>query len=122
LLYAVSVGSVVWAQAFVHFLLIIVVMTLGEMLLAPTASAWVANLAPPEQRGRYMSTLALMWGLGAGLVSPLGGWLNDRFSSQAPWVAGSVLGLLSALLLAHQYPPRTTPLGLGEMLEEARRC
>jgi len=109
LLYAISVGSVIWARVFVHFLLIIVVMTMGEMLLAPTASAWVANLAPPEQRGRYMSTLALMWGLGAGLVSPLGGWLNDRFSPQAPWVAGSALGLLSAYLLAYQHPPA----GLG---------
>ncbi len=109
LLYAVSVGSVVWARTFAHFLLIIVVMTMGEMLLAPTASAWVANLAPPEQRGRYMSTLALMWGLGAGLVSPLGGWLNDRLSPQAPWVAGSLLGLLSALLLAYQQPPRPLP-------------
>ncbi len=118
LLYAVAVGGVVLAHTFPQFLLLIVIMTTGEMLLAPTASAWVANLAPADQRGRYMSTLALMWGLGAGVVSPLGGWLHDRFSPQAPWLAGAAFGLLSAWLFLFQEPPlkhkdRSSPVPSG---------
>ncbi len=105
LLYALSVGSGAWATTFIHFWLLIVVMTLGEMLLTPTGSAWVANLAPLPLRGRYMAVFSLMWGLSLGLVSPLGGWVYDRWSPQVLWVLAGALALVSALAFLRLRPP-----------------
>jgi len=106
LLYALALAGVLAARTFWHFWGLMVVMTVGEMMLVPAASTWVANLAPPHLRGRYMSTIAFMWALGAGLISPLGGWLNDVLSPRAPWIFGAILALLGALLFGLQSSPR----------------
>ncbi len=109
LIYALAVGGVMWGRTFWHFWSAMVVMTVGEMLLVPTASTWVANLAPPHLRGSYMATLSFMWAVGAGVIAPLGGWLNDQFNPRAPWLFGALLGLTGALAFAWQRPP--TPTG-----------
>ncbi len=101
-LYGLGIGSMALGRTFGHFWLSMVVVTLGEMLLVPTASAYVANLAPPDRRGRYMASLGLVWNLASGLVTPLGGWLSDRLTPIAPWLTALVLGLLSAALFLYQ--------------------
>ena len=76
----------------------IAVFTFGEMLAAPTASAYVANLAPPALRGRYSGAVgfanafALMGGpaLGLALVVQHAVWV---------WLGCGVLGLLAAGLI-----------------------
>ena len=105
LLYTVAVGGVMWAHTFWQFWGLMVVMTLGEILVAPAASTWVANLAPPHLRGRYMAVLSFLWALGAGIVAPLGGWLNDQ-NVMLPWLVGAALAALGALLFALQRPPQ----------------
>ncbi len=107
LLYAGAITAMAWAATFWEFWVLMVVLTVGEMLMIPTASTWVANLAPEQLRGRYMSTIALMWVLGAGSISPIGGWLSDNVSPQAPWYAGGALALLAAVLFLFQEPPET---------------
>src|SRR5213076_3390358 len=42
----------------------VVVWTLGEMISAPMAGAYVASIAPPEYRGRYMGMLMMSWAVG----------------------------------------------------------
>ncbi len=101
-LYGLGIGSMALGRTFGHFWLSMVVVTLGEMLLVPTASAYVANLAPPDRRGRYMASLGLVWNLASGLVTPLGGWLSDHLTPMAPWLAALALGLLSAALFLRQ--------------------
>lgn len=113
LLYAVSLASAVGSTQFWHFWLLMVVMTVGEMLLTPAASAWVANLAPPALRGRYMAVFSLMWSLSTGLVSPVSGWAYDALSPRAPWVLAALLALFSTVQLARLTPP-TRDLRFGQ--------
>ncbi len=47
-----------------------VVLTFGELIIAPTSTVFVANLAPPDKRYRYLGIYGLMW-----YVS----WLLGRF-------------------------------------------
>lgn len=101
-LYGLGVGSLALGRIFAHFWLSVVVLTVGEMLLAPTVSAYVANLAPPERRGRYMAALGLVWSLASGMITPVGGWLSDWVSPTAPWMAALILGLASAALFLRQ--------------------
>jgi MFS family permease len=45
------------------------IFTLGEMLSMPISSAYIADLSPPDMRGRYMGAHALTWALGL-VVAP----------------------------------------------------
>jgi dipeptide/tripeptide permease len=56
---AVAVGCVSLASSFLGFWLCMVLMTLGELMLVPTASTYAANLAPIDMRGTYMSIYGL---------------------------------------------------------------
>jgi MFS family permease len=96
LLYAVGAGSVALGQGFWHFWLSMVVLTLGELLLVPTATAVAANLAPADMRGRYMGLYNLTWGTGFGIGPVLGGLLNDHLAPVATWYGALVIGLAAA--------------------------
>lgn len=104
-LYGVALASVAYVSRFWGFLTAMVILTFGEMLMVPTASTWVAHLAPERLRGRYMSSLSLLWTLGSGIASPLGGWLTDRFSFRVLWWSAALAAFLAALGYLPQRPP-----------------
>lgn len=97
LIYALSVGSVALMTDFWGFLLSMVMLTFGELVVVPTASKYVADIAPSHLRGRYMSLYWFGWGLARTLSPLIGGYLNDALSPQAIWVGGLLIGLTSTL-------------------------
>ena len=96
LVYAVGVASVALGQGFWSFWLSYVVVTVGELIVAPTAVSFVADLAPVDKRGRYMGFFSLGQGAAATIAPVLGGQLNDRIGPKAIWIGGGLLGLASA--------------------------
>ena len=96
LFYAFGVGSVALGRGFWAFWVCMIIMTIGELIMTPTATTLVANLAPAEMRGRYMSLYGLTWGVAAGIGPVLGGFLNDQVGPAAIWYGGLVAGLLSS--------------------------
>ncbi len=96
LFYALGVGSVSLARGFWGFWISMVVYTVGEMILIPTASTYAANLAPPEMRGRYMSLYSLSRNISSGIASPLGGYLSDWLGPASTWYGGMIIGLVGA--------------------------
>jgi MFS family permease len=110
LIYALGAGSVALMSSFWGFWLSMVILTFGELTLVPTASKYVADLAPPALRGRYMSMHWLGWGLARTLAPIIGGFLNDSIAPRAIWIGGLLLGLTSTLgifLLSRVSAPRT---------------
>jgi len=108
LFYALGVGSVALGRSFPTFLFSMVLLTLGEMLMIPTATTLTANLAPPTARGRYMSVYGLTWGIGFGVGPVIGGLLHDRVGPAAIWWGGAGMALLAVLGflgLARRSPP-----------------
>src|SRR5215211_1318432 len=97
LIYALGAGSVALMSSFWGFWLSMVILTFGELTLVPTASKYVADLAPADLRGRYMSIHWLGWGLARTLSPILGGFLNDTIAPQSIWIGGLMIGLTSAL-------------------------
>ena len=95
--YALGVGSVALGHSFVGFWISIVIMTIGELILMPTSSSYVANLAPPDMRGRYMSVAGLTWSAAAGIAPLLGGFLNDNIAPVATWYGGFAIGAIGIL-------------------------
>jgi MFS family permease len=95
LIYALGAGSVAMMSHFWGFWLSMVVLTFGELTLVPTASKYVADLAPADLRGRYMSIHWLGWGLARTLAPIIGGFLNDSIAPQAIWIGALMVGLMS---------------------------
>lgn len=92
----------------------VVLWTIGEVVDAPVASAYVAELAPPHMRGRYMGAWGLTWSLGLMLAPSVG----TRFFAAAPdgaWIACGVIGAAAAaIVLLAGRPARIEPeLPLG---------
>lgn len=94
-LYAMAVSSVALGTGFWGFWLSMVILTSGELLLVPTATAVAANLAPIDMRGRYMGFYSLSWQVAAGIGPLIGGILNDSISPQSIWYGGGVIGLIA---------------------------
>jgi MFS family permease len=60
--------------------------TLGEVIGFPVASTVVANLAPPDLRGRYQGAFSMCWGA-AFTISPLAaGAVMQRFGARSLWL------------------------------------
>jgi MFS family permease len=93
LLYALGAGSVALGHGFWGFWLSMVVLTCGELLLAPTGTAIAANLAPSDMRGRYMGLYGITWGASFGIGPVIGGFLNDNLAPVAIWAFGLAVGL-----------------------------
>jgi MFS family permease len=51
---------------------------LAIVAYTPTASALIADLAPPDLRGVYTSLNSLCWAAGYAIGPPLGGWALDQ--------------------------------------------
>jgi MFS family permease len=95
--YMLAVGGISLGSGFWGFWFFMVVMTIGELILVPTASTYAANLAPMDMRGRYMSIFGLSWRIAIGTGPILGGILNDNLGPKAIWYGGVVIGLLSVV-------------------------
>ncbi len=83
-------------NAFVVFWLGMVVMTIGELIISPTSTTLVADMAPPDMRGRYMGVYGMSYRIGGGVGPVMGGWLNDNVAPAAIWYFGMISSFLAA--------------------------
>jgi MFS family permease len=72
------------------------VWSLGEIVYAPSASARVAELAPPSLRGRYAGSFAFLMGGAATLAPLLGTGVMQAFGRSTLFLACLGLGALSS--------------------------
>jgi MFS family permease len=89
-------------NAFAHsiptLVLCMIVFTFGEMILMPTAAAYLANLAPPEMRGRYMGVSGLTWSM-ALIIGSVCGLKLFATAPAAYWTICASMGVFGALVI-----------------------
>ena len=96
LLYAVGFGIYGLVSWYGFFLLAMVIITAGEMLVAPTGQALVARFSPEDMRGRYMAVMGFSWMIPSAL-GPLGaGLIMDHGDPRWIWYSSFVLGSAAA--------------------------
>ena len=91
--YSIAMLIVGVSSQFRGFWLAMAVMTIGELITAPTATTFVANLAPSEQRGRYLGVFGLTWHVAMAIGPFAAGILTDLYGICSPWFAGAAVGI-----------------------------
>jgi MFS family permease len=95
-LYAAGLALFGLAATYLLFVLAIVIATLGELLVQPTAHALVARFAPQMMRGRYMAIYGFTWPVAQGIGPLAAGLVMDNADPRLVWFAGAALALASA--------------------------
>ena len=94
---AVGLGTVAFSSTFFMFLLSMIIVTIGELIFAPSSTTFVADVAPEAMRGRYMGVFGMSLGLSFGLAPIAGGIINDGIGPVFIWVIMAAVALLSAV-------------------------
>lgn len=100
LLFALGFGSVAFFESYALLFFSVAIWTLGEMILTPVSTAFVADLASEEKRGRYMGVFGLAWAMGYAIGPMLGGiFIDFRGGKYAAdlWYAAFVVAALATL-------------------------
>jgi MFS family permease len=97
-LLAVGIGGSAFAGPLWSLVFLITVMSVGETLLSPVASAEVSDLAPEAVRGRYMGVWTVVWNGGAALGPAFAGVAMDHIGARQAFVVLLVVGLVGAAL------------------------
>jgi MFS family permease len=71
--------------------------TVAEVIGFPVASSLVADLSPPELRGRYQGAFSMSWGAALTLGPLAAGALIERSGARTVWAACLALGVVLAL-------------------------
>jgi len=97
LFFMIGFGMINFVGSFALFIVVVVIITIGEMIFFPTSSALAANFAPVDMRGRYMAVANLAWAIPATIGPGAAGLILDGNHPQLLWVIGGILCAFSAL-------------------------
>ncbi|MGD9091525.1 MAG: MFS transporter [Anaerolineales bacterium] len=115
-LYAIGFAMYGFVSAYVLFLVAIVIITIGEMLVAPVSQALTAQMSPEDMRGRYMAIFGFSWGIPFAIGPLLAGLILDNAAEpQVLWYAAGIIGLLattSFIYLNRLTQKRPAPAGV----------
>lgn len=90
-MYGFIEGTFVFALAIVAM----VIITIGEMIIAPFQQVIVAKLAPEHMRGRYMAIYGISRGIPVAVAPLLAGIVMDNYDPRWVWWGVGIIGILA---------------------------
>jgi predicted MFS family arabinose efflux permease len=102
---AVGFGAMAFAHTGAAIAATVVVWTIGEMILLPSMSNYVADLSPADRRGEYMGLYSMSWGVAFALGPWLGTVVLERYGRNVLW--GLAFAAAAAAALAMSRMPAT---------------
>ena len=105
-IYSLAGYTYTLAYAVEHLVLIRIIHGSGSAMIIPMAMAYIGDMSPKGEEGKYMGMLniALFSGIGGGPI--LGGVFLDIWGQNSAFYAMSALSLLSLVLVAGLLPPQ----------------
>lgn len=110
---AVGFGAMALFTSASGVALTVVVWTIGEMILLPSMSNFVADIAPADRRGEYMGLYSMAWGIAFAIGPWLGTLVLERYGRVALWSGCFVAAALAAAALARLPAPSHARLPAG---------
>src|SRR3990172_8672780 len=114
-LYAIGFALYGFISVYSMFMLAMVIITIGEMLVAPVAQALTARLAPEDMRGRYMAVFGFSFGIPFAIGPLMAGRIMDGADPRVLWYIAGLVGVLATagFVWLHRHvrpsPARTAP-------------
>ncbi len=93
--YMIGFGMFGFVTAYWLFVVAVLIITIGEMVIIPTASALAANFAPEDMRGRYMAVFDLSWAIPATIGPAAAGLILDNYNPNLLWYMGAGICAIS---------------------------
>jgi MFS family permease len=101
--YVVGFSMYGFTSTYPLFLLAMVIITIGEMIVAPVGQALVARMAPEDMRGRYMAIYGYTFTV-ASMTGPLlAGLVIDNFDPRILWYFAGIVGILAMMIFVLLY-------------------
>ena len=92
---AVGFGALGLVSTVGGVMLTVVLWTFGEMVASSISSAYVAELAPEEERGSYMGLYVAAFSIGFAVAPVVGMWSLDQLG-RLHWAAMAAVGMVAA--------------------------
>ncbi|MET8945723.1 MFS transporter [Streptomyces sp. NPDC004542] len=92
-----GLGLTAVAGSLAAYALTVVIWTVGEIVLAPTSMATVAELVPDHSQGRHQGLYSFAWAAAACVAPAVSGFALDTMGPAALWGASATLGVLAAV-------------------------
>jgi len=96
-LYAVGFAMYGFVSTFALFITAMVIITIGEMVVAPFQQSLVADFAPEDMRGRYMAVSGLTWSIAFTIGPYFAGLILDGPNPNLLWAISGLIGMLATI-------------------------
>lgn len=107
LLFATGFGALAFVTSAAGVVATVAVWTFGEMLLFPSMSAHMGDIASPERRGAYMGAYSMALSTAFAIGPWLGTAIYSRFGPFTVWTTMFFFGVVSAVLFSLSTPKRS---------------
>jgi len=97
ILYAIGFAMYGFVSVYALFMLAMVIITIGEMIIAPVGQALVAKFSPEDMRGRYMAVFGFSWAIPFAVGPYLAGLVLDNYDPNWLWYIAGFVGVLATL-------------------------
>lgn len=123
LAYTISSFLYIYAKDIELLIAVRMLQGMASAFVAPIAMAYIGDISPKGQEGKYLGTFTMSMFLGLGIGPVIGGTLSHFYSMNAAFMAMSLLGFLSLLLVAAMLPElgmhrNTRPTGFVKLLKD----
>jgi len=98
LLYSLGTGSFYLNQGIGWMIASMTVITIGELMVVPTAITFVSKSAPSDSRGTYLGVFNLMTMLVIGLAPVIFGLITDASNMRNAWLIMSAISLIGCVI------------------------
>ncbi|MGD8405733.1 MAG: MFS transporter [Anaerolineales bacterium] len=94
-LYTIGFAMYGFVSVYSLFVLAMIIITIGEMVIAPMGQALVAKFSPEDMRGRYMAVHGFSWIIPFAVGPVLAGYVLDTYDPRLLWYIAGGVGLLA---------------------------
>lgn len=106
LLVGAGFGGLIFTRGALGIAVTVVIWTIGEMILLPSSSAYVSDIAPAARTGAYMG----LYTMGFSVAFAIGPWLGvqvlEGLGPTAVWLGTFACGLMTAVMIWRQRTER----------------
>ncbi len=98
ILFGIAFISLIFAKDYLHFIISMTLVTLGEVIVFPTIPALADRLSAPAEKGKYQSFVSVSGSLGHAIGPLLGGVIIDLLSYQFLFIVMTSLVIITTLI------------------------